>query len=885
MRKISVVLTISAFSCFCLALNLDLTLNVSFAQNWVWDASQDAQGNGDSSDVSIEFDSNAEDEAVEQGGEKTEKGESDDDSLEFDVNFSADLSEQTSDKTETDEDADLSLTSDPVLAEEEKEAEVSDVSVNDVDDAKDKSNQTDEKSDNKSVEETVVVSDEFEIDKNDILGSAFNGLIPSSDSLETKKTFNFEEEFAVERVGVFNAGAWSTERVERRKVAREAERVKYDDPVDAPDEYKSIEDFWATATAPERRIIDKGTTPEDAFDWFQFAREVAKVGRAEFAKRALEESFLAETDGAKTLVISNDELEKDARQFELDDARLRLERNALERLWLAALEYWSDASRFDDAFERLFSGSVEERSSALVKLVRAGDYGAARFCRLSLNKFANFAVDARGQVVFGDNLASSQEFAAYSQTIASYFERVGYGAAVAALWGTDVPAVEAIVESMKYADASYVWAELALRYYDKNASDSLRRAIERTLLLKYHKIPTRSQAVIMAYKQALKYYERAIDLPCETFPKTDIKRKTNFDADAKTFIWRWDDAEQAPKPVLTNVEYAFLYEAARLARAADKLARENRIANREARSLAIATTSELLIAQVGADAARSALSRFESACPNLTLDDLALAVQYAIKSKRRRGALIPMILLGDKGGSALFNATRSAPSIVVQGASCADRRVRYEALRAVFKQNPQRDFVGSRVVVQALEWFASAQGERVVVVMEPNSETAANIAERLEGFGFTAKTCKTVHEMLLEVQKEADLEFVFLPDGLDLPTLQRAAKTLRFEQATAETPLLVGTLDEKAEVFDLEADELAGLRFYDSVAPSNASVALRARQAKCAERALKAIQQLRSDALNKSDQASKRLRSVQTTPVPRSNEESIQKPLGKVRLN
>ncbi len=606
MRKISVVLTISAFSCFCLALNLNLTLNVSIAQDLFFEALQDAQGNDDSSDVPIAFDANFEDEAVEQAGETREKEESgeesDDGSFDFDANFSADSDERTSDKTETDEITDVSLTSVSDLVEDEEETEVADVS--DVDDAKGKTNQNGEK--------TGVVSDEFEIDDDDILGSAFNGLIPLSDSVETKTPFNFEEEFAVERVGVFSADAWLKERVERRKGARETERAKYNDPAETPDEYKSIEDFWATTSVSERRITSKGKIQKDAFGWFQFAREVAKVGRAEFAKRALEEAFLAEADGSKTFVLSNDELEKDARQFGFDDLSLRLERGVYERLCLAAFEYWSDASRFDDAFERSFNGSDEERSSAFEELVRAGDYGAARFCRLLLDKFANFAINARGRVVFGDNSNdSSQEFTAYSQAIASYFERVGFGAAVAALWGTDVSAVEAIVDSMKYADESYVWAELALRYYDENVPESLRLAIEKALLTRYDRIPTRSQVVVMAYKQALGYYERTLNLPGETFPKTDVNRKTNFDADAKTFIWRWDVAEQAPKPVLTTVEYAFLYEAARLARAADKLARENRIVNRSVRSLAVATTSELLIAQVGADAARSALRRFE----------------------------------------------------------------------------------------------------------------------------------------------------------------------------------------------------------------------------------------------------------------------------------
>jgi hypothetical protein len=340
--------------------------------------------------------------------------------------------------------------------------------------------------------------------------------------------------------------------------------------------------------------------------------------------------------------------------------------------------------------------------------------------------------------------------------------------------------------------------------------------------------------------------------------------------DGETTLWRWDEATDAPVRETKSIDVAYRDAAAFWAQAAWKASTdaENGVASTLATSKAVVATAERVLYEVGLDAGRDGIATFEAEMPNLTVEQLVAALDYALETKRFRGALIPVLLLQTRGDETLCYSNNSEPTAIVRAATCADRRVRFEAATAIVGWNPTRSYLGSSRVAAALAWFATASGERLAVVASPKLDETGRLGQLLAQQGFKPIPATSGRDLLLRAQASADVELVWATAAVRTPDLRVVAQTLRSDVRTNDAPILVGYSTEAdgsaagalvgAEPnattaptpFDLESAVWATQRLLDATKPEQVPVELRLAQSKAALRALLKLETTRPGALD-----------------------------------
>ena len=146
--------------------------------------------------------------------------------------------------------------------------------------------------------------------------------------------------------------------------------------------------------------------------------------------------------------------------------------------------------------------------------------------------------------------------------------------------------------------------------------------------------------------------------------------------------------------------------------------------------------------------------------------DLVRGVRYALATKHYNGALIPLAILAQSGDASLLATTDGSMSPIVQAATCSSRRARYQALTAIVKWNPERSYIGSSRVVDALQWFSTSTGQKVVVVATPKLADATRLGQVFLTLGYRTIPATSGRDVLLAAQNNADVEFVL--DDFDI---------------------------------------------------------------------------------------------------------------------
>ncbi len=603
----------------------------------------------------------------------------------------------------------------------------------------------------------------------------------------------------------------------------DGKETKYLRPEDVPDEEKTERDFYATLTPAERAILHR--EPKNAADWLVAAIRVARVGRVEFAKILTQKSLDAPEGTPADCAAALDSIGPGLATFFVANPTIgEIGSQAVERVSEIARRHYEDEATIRDALARMSRGTPDERTAATLDVRKGGNAALALLTK---------------DLIDGDD-----ESRRAAKSFLTFVKGEAVDALLAALRGADEAALPAVVDALGEIADKRVAVELAVRFGRGVDDAAVAAAFEKALTAHWGSVPSRAETTRLAAEQAAGFAKRTILFPIAT--------------DGETAVWRWDEATGAPiretKPLDVAYREAAAFWAQETLKTVDVENGETLPPN--ALSLAVVATAERILYEVGLDAGRDGIAAFEAEFPNLTVEQLVAALDYALATNRFRGALIPVLLLQTRGDESLCYSTGSEPAAIVRAAICADRRVRFEAATAIVGWNPSRSYFGASRVAATLAWFATASGERIVVVASPKLDETGRIGQVLAQQGFKPIPVTNGRDLLLRAQGSADVEYVLATSEIRSPDLRVVAQTLRSDVRTSDAPLLVGYATETegnaagalvgAEPnattaptpFDLESGVWATQRLLDATRPEQEPVEIRLEQAKAAIRAL-----------------------------------------------
>ncbi len=612
--------------------------------------------------------------------------------------------------------------------------------------------------------------------------------------------------------------------------------TKYLRPDDVPDAEKTEQDFFATLTPAEAAIL--GQNPQNAAEWLVAAIRVARVGRVEFAKILTQKSLDAPEGSPAECAAAVDSLGAGRLSYFVANPAIgEIGTQAVERVSEIARRHWNDEATIRDALARMNRGTPDERAAATFDVRKGGNAAIALLTK--------------------DLVAGDDEQRRVAKSFLTFFKGEAVDALLATLQGADETALAPVVDALGEIADKRVAVELAVRYWRGVDDPELAAAFEKALTAHWGSVPSRADATRLADEQADGYWKRTLLFPIVV--------------DDETTVWRWDEATAAPIRETKSADVAYRNAAAFWAQAACEAATdaENAVAPSSlAVSKAVVATAERVLYEVGLDAGRDGIATFEAELPNLTVEQLVAALDYALSTNRFRGALIPVLLLRTRGDETLCYSNNAEPTAIVRAATCADRRVRFEAATAIVDWNPTRSYLGASRVATALAWFATARGERLAVVASPKLDETGRLGQLLAQQGFKPIPATGGRDLLLRAQGSADVELIWATAAVRTPDLRVVAQTLRSDVRTNDAPILVGYATEAEGTaagalvgaepnaataplpYDLESGVWATQRLLDATKPEQVPVELRLAQSKAALRALLKLETTRPGALD-----------------------------------
>ena len=438
---------------------------------------------------------------------------------------------------------------------------------------------------------------------------------------------------------------------------------------------------------------------------------------------------------------------------------------AASKIFSAAREYWRDPETLREPLERLGSSERAE----VVESVRALWKGADVSIELLLEKLAK-----------SDD---EKEIAAIQDFLPSF--------------GAEV--VEALSETFRSGNATLIARtaktldkflpnDLAFLFYapmfDERLPADLRDTIGGYIAKRQGSKPAAMQAVFVLFLRAKDYFEK--------------NRAVKTDADGYVHFWNWDAQENAPKYQKLLAPAAYRLFAWRYASLAHQILPDDdgvkhfylltlfdRTAHLNGLDTPLGDDPETLFGAVG----------------ELTTVMLENVLKEAIASEHFAAAQIAAMLLGERTAEELlYDSPSDKPRILVQAVAAPDRRVRFAALEAVMKLQPDRPFPGSSLVVDALTWFAASEGNRIAVVAHPRQAIAAKVGGHFAACGYQVELAATSAAAIRSAANSPDVELMVIDLLTTRPPVPDLLQAMRQDNRTYDIPIAVLTDDERVLV-------------------------------------------------------------------------------------
>jgi len=306
--------------------------------------------------------------------------------------------------------------------------------------------------------------------------------------------------------------------------------------------------------------------------------------------------------------------------------------------------------------------------------------------------------------------------------------------------------------------------------YTSDASDpAIRSAAAAAIERIVGHLPSKHQAIRLLRDRARAYFDGSLPVRAE--------------ADGQVTLWRWDDGAKQCTWRKYPPEDAALVLAARLARDAFALAKDDP----GIRLLYLATMLEEAAYQTGLDqplqtGEGTAVDEATSFGPKVIEDVL----KYAVDGGHTAAATAAAQILGRSGETDLLLRRTQTPSPLVLAVRHPDRRLRTAAVGAVLQLQPKGPFPGSSYVPEALAFSAASTGTRRALVACTTTEYARQIAGMLTAQGFDVDTATAGRELVQLAIASPDYELALIDAAIEGPTADILLQQLRHDYRAAQ---------------------------------------------------------------------------------------------------
>jgi hypothetical protein len=284
----------------------------------------------------------------------------------------------------------------------------------------------------------------------------------------------------------------------------------------------------------------------------------------------------------------------------------------------------------------------------------------------------------------------------------------------------------------------------------------------------YGSTPTKPEALRLLRERAKAYF--------------DHKQPIKGGVDGRVQLWRWDENNKQCVPKSYPADEAACAMAARLARDAYALAKEDP----QIRLLYLTTMLEEAAYEAGLDeplpdgqgTATAKAADFGAG----VIEDL---LQHAIAGDHVPAATAAARILGRIGTADELLRQAAQPAPLVRAARHPDRRLRMAATDAVIRLQPAGPFPGSSYIPQSLAFFAASSGTRRALVAGPSTEDSRRLAGWLAGLGFEVDTAVTGRELGRLASQKPDYELALIDAAIDRPPVDFLLQQLRHDCRSA----------------------------------------------------------------------------------------------------
>lgn len=323
--------------------------------------------------------------------------------------------------------------------------------------------------------------------------------------------------------------------------------------------------------------------------------------------------------------------------------------------------------------------------------------------------------------------------------------------------------------------------------------DEVRQAAETAVRMKTDRKPTLDEAISTLYTRAADYSER--------------NRGLKVDSDGYVRFWNWDEKDKKPKYVRMLIPSAYRLFAYRYARTAWQISPEDGEVHPALRRFYLAMLFDRAAYLNGRDISFDP----ESAGIQTELDELgALSpaeleklLGESLDNKRHAAAQIATILLGRQlagkpdVAKKFLNSKDAKPRTLVRAVASPDRRVRFAALETLMSLKPDAPYPGSSHIAEALDWFARADGRRLLVSAYPKVDEAAKRAGFFIESGYQSLIATTGKQAMQLAAQSPDVELLLYDTKCRQPIAAQLVQEMRIDNRTHDIPIAVLSDDEK----------------------------------------------------------------------------------------
>lgn len=290
--------------------------------------------------------------------------------------------------------------------------------------------------------------------------------------------------------------------------------------------------------------------------------------------------------------------------------------------------------------------------------------------------------------------------------------------------------------------------------------------------------------------------KRAIELASPS--PLDQALEDELDPAATAPVWTWDESARQPVTEILPLRTARLALAARYAADARELSPQDAewaIREMTLRLEAKAARTPLPGADFPSDAevSEGGLEFWSETLRQSSANGQIGAAIGAVRSLARLGNLEAVVTSGP---------TRTP---LVEALQSPNRSLRFEALAAVIRLEPNEPFAGSSLVRESLGFFAAANGSRRAAAAHLGADRGATLIGLLAGMGMEGEGFRNRRDLIRDAISTPDVELILIDYRLASLTSGWVIQQLRRDIRTAQTPIAI--LSSAADRFS--AEELA----------------------------------------------------------------------------